>query len=130
MNKSDFLHRRYLQKGFSLTELMISIIIIGVLVGIVIPNYNNIRFGADENKARGNLHSIYMAQKECRADTQTYGDDLTTLQTYVDFSVDDGSWSYQINSATANTFQIQANSAIFPGRWMQMNETGTLSDNY
>jgi len=131
LNKINSLQCRYLQKGFSLTELMASIIIVGVLMAIVIPNYNKIRFGADESKARANLHSMYMAQKECRADTQTYTGDVDTLQEYVDFSTNDGTWNYQIISADASQFIVEANThSTYVGRWIQMNHTGTLSDNY
>jgi len=131
------LQRRYLHKGFSLTELMASIVIVGVLMAIVIPNYKNIRFGADETKATVNLHSMYMAEKEYRSDNGEYGDiaDTNELQTYVDFSIDDKSWTYQIESAVTNAdgsqvFLIRAYNTAFPTREMTIDQAGTITKNY
>ena len=116
---------------------MASIVIVGVLMAIVIPNYKNIRFGADETKATVNLHSMYMAEKEYRSDNGEYGDiaDTNELQTYVDFSIDDKSWTYQIESAVTNAdgsqvFLIRAYNTAFPTREMTIDQAGTITKNY
>ena len=123
------------RKGFSLTEVTIAVVVILILIGIVIPNYNTIRFRADESKARANLYSMYMAQKEYRLDRGLLGEpemyaqmgDIDVLQTYVDFSQQDGTWQYQINSADANTFLIAANHQVFITRSMTIDQTGTIT---
>ena len=129
------LQRRYLHKGFSLTELMASIVIVGVLMAIVIPNYKNIRFGADETKATVNLHSIYLAQKEFHADNATYDsfsivNNKYVLQTYVDFSLDDGCWRYQIQSWSDDGFVVRAihyTSSGDDGPIRDIDQTGTIT---
>ena len=59
-------------KSFSLIELLITIIVIGVALTFAIPSYNN---SIERNKAKSakiNLMSIYNAQKRQRLDTGSY----------------------------------------------------------
>jgi prepilin-type N-terminal cleavage/methylation domain-containing protein len=118
--------------GFSLTELLITIIIIVVLIGIVVPNYNRIRINADAQKAIANLNAICQAQKYFRADAdpavpQAYTADDVVLRTYVDFSGDDGTWTYQIVFAAADEFEAMAVHNLYPTRIMRIDETGSIT---
>lgn len=49
------------QKGFTLIELMISIIIIGLLTGIAIPKYNAIQIKAKESIQKTIGHNLQLA---------------------------------------------------------------------
>ena len=46
------------KKGFTLVELMVVVIIIGVLVAIAIPVYNNVSGTAKTNACQANLRTI------------------------------------------------------------------------
>lgn len=59
-------------KSFSLIELLITIIIIGIALSFVIPSYHR---SIERNRAKSaevNLMSIYNAQKRQRLDTGSY----------------------------------------------------------
>ena len=49
------------QKGFTLVELMVTVVIIGVLVAIVIPIYNNVQENARNKAHDANYRILYGA---------------------------------------------------------------------
>lgn len=49
------------QKGFTIMELMIVIVIIGILIAIAIPAYNNFRAAAQARACQSNMRTILSA---------------------------------------------------------------------
>ena len=69
------------QKGFTLVELMVVVVIIGILVAIAVPVYRNIQNNAAENACAANIRTIEGVLEVYKADTNTttYPADLNTL---------------------------------------------------
>jgi len=69
------------QKGFTLVELMVVVVIIGILVAIAVPVYNNATLKANKSAIEANLRTIDGAIMQYMATTDTIPADTTELQT-------------------------------------------------
>jgi prepilin-type N-terminal cleavage/methylation domain-containing protein len=63
---------RYDSKGFTLIELIIVVVIIGLLVSIVVPKFANGKERAIVTSMRGDLHNLLGAQEGYFSNGQTY----------------------------------------------------------
>jgi prepilin-type N-terminal cleavage/methylation domain-containing protein len=59
-------------KGFTLIELIIVVVIIGLLVSIVVPKFANGKERAILTSLRGDLHNLLAAQEGYFSNAQTY----------------------------------------------------------
>ncbi len=120
------------RKGFTLVELLMVVIIIGVLVTIAIPNYTRAVERSKGGKAKATLDALRKAQLQYRALEDSYTATIADL-TDVDFPFSaissDGDWSYNVGSASTNTVTVSAIRVAGPyqGSMILINEEGVVS---
>jgi type IV pilus assembly protein PilE len=68
-------------RGFTLTELLIVIVIVGVLAAIAIPVYTNYMQRARRADGKTALEQLRAAQEMCRGEKGSYSTDLAALRT-------------------------------------------------
>ena len=51
-------------RGFTLIELMIVVVIIGILVGIAVPNFSSMQGRAKEANVKSNMHALQLSMED------------------------------------------------------------------
>lgn len=67
------------EEGFSLTELLVVLVIIGVLVMLAIPIYNNIATRAKITEAKLMLNQVHTLQQSFHMEHDYYAEDLNRI---------------------------------------------------
>ncbi|MFA6217206.1 MAG: prepilin-type N-terminal cleavage/methylation domain-containing protein [Candidatus Omnitrophota bacterium] len=128
-----------MKKGFTLIELIIVIIIIGVLATLAVPQYLKSTERAKAAKAKHAMGIIAQAEKMYRADNDTYINiaegTANTSPGLGDFSeigdIDlDPDWTYDITDADTDSFtliavRVDGNNA---GEQISLTEAGVWTD--
>ena len=94
--------------GFSLMEVMIVVVIIGILAALAYPNLEKYLKRARQTEAKTNLSAIYTAQKIYFTLHQSYTKDINEF----DLSLAQGLYKYTIPEASTSTFKAQAEGNI------------------
>ena len=94
--------------GFSLMEVMIVVVIIGILAALAYPNLEKYLKRARQTEAKTNLSAIYTAQKIYFSLHQSYADDINEL----DLSLAQGDLYTFTMEASTSTFKAQAEGNI------------------
>ena len=93
------------QKGFTLIELMIVVVIIGILAALAIPRFMSATVKAKETEAKTILNQIYKLQDVRRQEVGAYSANLADIG----FAAPTNSkYVYAIDAAAGNTFTASA----------------------
>ena len=128
-------------KGFSIVEIMVALVIIGVLTAMVIPNLLKARIAGNEAAALAGLKAVYSAVQLYYEKNNAYPESLADLaQTdsspaYIDAGITSGSkdgYEFSYSSAGVGDFSANAGPSV-PGRtgnrYFYIDETGTIRVN-
>ena len=101
-----------LQKGVTLIELMIAVVIVGILAGIAIPSYQNYVVKGNRAAAQAFMMDVASREKQYLLDARSYTNSLATLGVAAPTDVSRNySISISVPVATPPTFIITATPA-------------------
>ena len=93
-------------EGFTLLELLVVIIIIGILSAIALPSFLNQAAKAKQSEAKTYVGSVNRAQQSYRIENTSFGGTVGQLQIGIPTSTD--YYTYAISAAAQNTTNILA----------------------
>lgn len=88
-----------IQQGVTLIELLIAIVIVGLLMSVAVPAYQNSTLKTRRSDGVAILNDIMQAQERWYTQQQTYTTTLTDLGYGVDASVPSREGFYQVTAA-------------------------------
>ncbi|MFH1519316.1 MAG: hypothetical protein ABIE75_01930 [Candidatus Omnitrophota bacterium] len=103
-----------MRKAFTLLELMIIVVIVGIIGGIGIPFYQNAVNGAKGREAVAQLRLIQAAEKVEMLESDSYQacSGYAACNPALNIDLPDDGWTYLVDQVTASNFRGRA--------WMSM----------
>lgn len=97
------------EDGFSLTELLVVIVVIGILILLAMPQFTSVVSKAKETEAKIMLKHLHTLQQAYFYEHDTYATELATVGFEQDKLITDGGDArYVISIEKANTYEYTA----------------------
>lgn len=87
------------QRGFTLIELMIAVVIVGILVAVALPAYNDQVRKTRRAEGKAMLQQVMNHQERYYTSNNAYDDDLTELDAYDNDPVESAEGWYNVSAA-------------------------------
>jgi type IV pilus assembly protein PilE len=104
--------KKVLFKGFTLIEVMITVVIVGILAAIAYPNYTQFVAKGARADALAGLMNVSNRQEQYYLDHRSFATDMTKLGLSVDgdgyFVVENGYYKIKATVANDNEYTIEA----------------------
>lgn len=96
-------------KGYTLIELLIVVVVIGILAAIALPAYNDYLQRSRRSDATTALMQAQLAQERYRSENLSYAANLSTLGYSADaVTTSGGFYTLSVVAANASTYSLQA----------------------
>ena len=95
------------RNGFTLIELMIVVVVVGILAGLAIPRFMNVSRSSKEAEAKPLLRQIYTLEERHHARTDSYTLDISLLEGGAGLATSGRYFSYGL-AAHASGFCVTA----------------------
>ncbi|MBU0759987.1 MAG: prepilin-type N-terminal cleavage/methylation domain-containing protein [Candidatus Omnitrophica bacterium] len=116
------------RKGFTLVEVLIVVIIIGILAAIGVPQFANSIEKAKGGEARAGLGHMQTGEKVYFAENEYYSTNTSDL----DITLSQRYWTFTISSPTSTTYTATAtrSGGTRAGQTITMDQAGTVAGNW
>lgn len=115
---------RKAQRGFTLIELMVAVVIIGIVMAIAVPNYQQYIAKGKRAEAQSFLMDLAQRQQQFLLDSRRYAADLTELGMDMPASVDE---NYTLEAFDISTPPPYIEITLTPKTTRAQKDDGTLT---
>jgi type IV pilus assembly protein PilE len=96
-------------RGFTLIELMIAVVILGILGALAYPSFMDAIYKGRRSEAFAALTSVQLAQERYRANSASYAASLAELYTALQSTAPEpNNYTLSIPEATASSYRVRA----------------------
>jgi prepilin-type N-terminal cleavage/methylation domain-containing protein len=128
MESTSFRRRLAAEQGFTLIELMIVVVLLGIVTMIAVPSYLGLKNRAVDAGNKANVRSIIAPIASYYADHQAYtGMTLATLATYNQAL---NASKYTLTGVTATTYCVQSPQGLGTHVFRQNGPAATIDQNH
>ncbi len=107
--------------GFTLIELMIVVVIIGILAAIAIPKFANVTKASKEAEAQPILKQLFTLQERYKQKNDEYADDIALLEGGTATFANAKYYTFLIDSGDGATYLACAQPTLDGLRWFSIN---------
>lgn len=111
-------------KGFTLSEMVIAVVIVGVLASLALPRFGRVFERVKASEGAHILTALLRAQKAYRIEFGAYSPVAASLDVEIDRSANFNTGSIVVANNAANVAQIQRNGLEYT---LSIDEDGTIS---